>query len=240
MREILGQARAGPGKVSDVSHASLPPSPSMMITLTFHGEIWVVDSEARSGYTQVAASNCKVKWDALEYDLGKLKPACYRVAMCDITGQSLETLLVTSNKGSKVRGEWTCWIASNRNFPKTAKLRVKLSEDNCQAWLKEAYGSTREAGLSYSAYHPKKIHQQANLVSLTLVVHLFFSHGLISFLHTQVARTGAALESEERRLKKSGGVKNSKKKKQPNDQDDSNDESEDVMVRCSAQCFVGE
>lgn len=150
--------------------AALRMATGCMVKLIFQGDIWVTDAKAKGGYTAITASNGHVKWDSSNDDLASLKAACYQVARSDVTGKPIESLLSISNSGSKVRGEWRCWIANSRTFPKTAHLRPKLSLENVQTWLKEAYGSNQEAGLSYRAFHPKKVHTEANVVSDVVVL----------------------------------------------------------------------
>lgn len=178
---VLSQIRT-PLKTSPATlldHSGLVPGST--ITLVFQGDIWVSDNEARSGYTLVSASNGLVNWDAQDANLDRLKAACYKVAVSDVTKKSIESFLIRSNKGTKVRGEWTCWITNTRSFPKTARLRVKLTQDNVEAWLKEAYGLNKEAGLYYRAYNPKKVEAEANVVS-EIVAFFFLIAFLIIFL----------------------------------------------------------
>lgn len=138
---------------------------SFIVKLTFQGDIWITNAEAKTGYTSVTASNGHVKWDTSSNDLPSPKLVCFWVARSNMMGKPLKLLFSISKSGSIVQGGWTFWISNSRAFPKTNWIQVNLSVENIQAWLKEVYTSNQEAGVLYRGYQPSKLHKEANVVS---------------------------------------------------------------------------
>lgn len=175
-------------KRSRPTNQELIISPDEAFSVTFSCDFWVQDKKAKSGFSQVTATNCTLQWNQSNHDLDDLKAACAQAARCDLTQKSIETVVNSSAKSNT--GLWTCWITSSRNFPKTAARRVHLTHENIGLWISDVFVHRgREPGITYISPHPKKQkkqYQRVCFISLYLDITWYLSilriHGAFKLL----------------------------------------------------------
>lgn len=137
--------------------------PDEAFNITFSCDFWVQDKKAKTGFSQVTATNCTLKWNRSNVGLDDLKAACAGVARCDLTRKSIEAFVNSSAQSNP--GGWSCWITSSRVFPKTAARRVQLSNDNFASWITEVFlHRGREPGITYISPNPTKQKKRTKLV----------------------------------------------------------------------------